>query len=307
MIKGVISILCTPFDRSETVDFASLRHLVRWQLERGVSGVAALGIFGEVAKLTDRERDEVVAQVVDTVAGRVPVVVGTGHLSTRVACEQSRRAKALGADGVMVIPSRNCGPWPLLVEYYRRVADAAGCPVIVQDEPTTSGVILGADSLCRLAEEVEPVVAVKLEEAPTVPKVTAILERRPQLAVLGGNGGVFFLEELERGAVGTMTGFAFPEALVAVWQAFTAGERERARDLFERMVPMARYENQAGIALSLRKEILRLRGAIVDGRVRSPAPALDAVTLQEVGTQVERMVRKLDEMVPAGGDTTRPT
>ena len=175
-----------------------------------------------------------------------------------------------------------------MAEYYRAVADAAAVPLVLQDEPVTTQVTMPAAFMARLCGEIPAIEAVKLEEAPTLPKITRLrelLSRR--VAIFGGLGGVYFFEELSRGADGAMTGFPYPEALKAIRDHFVAGRRDEARALFYRWLPLIRYESQPGstpgTAVGIRKEILRRRGWIDSARVRPPAPALDAGTLDELG------------------------
>jgi len=159
---------------------------------------------------------------------------------------------------------------------------------VLQDEPVTTQVTMPAAFMARLCEEVRAIEAVKTEEAPTSPKIPRLrelLSRR--VAIFGGLGGVYFFEELSRGADGAMTGFPYPEALKAIRDHFVAGRRGEARALFYRWLPLIRHESQPGstpgTAVGIRKEILRRRGWIDSSSVRPPAPALDAGTLDELG------------------------
>jgi 4-hydroxy-tetrahydrodipicolinate synthase len=159
--------------------------------------------------------------------------------------------------------------------------------VILQDEPVTTQVVMPAAFLARLIDEVPAVEAVKLEEAPTPPKITrlrALAGRR--VPVFGGLGGVYFFEELARGADGAMTGFPYPDALREIHALFRAARRAEARALFYRWLPLIRYESQPGAvpgtSLAIRKEILRRRGWLASAHVRPPAAALDAATLEEL-------------------------
>ncbi len=102
--------------------------------------------------------------------------------------------------------------------------------------------------------------------------MTAILAANPDVAIFGGLGGNFMFEELQRGVVGMMTGFGFPEILVSIYRDFRAGREERARDTFYRYLPLIRYENQPGLNLPLRKLIYTMRGAMD----HAPAAALSA-------------------------------
>ena len=114
------------------------------------------------------------------------------------------------------------------------------------------------------------------------------------MPIFGGLGGVYFFEELSRGAVGAMTGFPYPEALRAIHAHFAAGRRAEARALFYRWLPLIRYESQPGsvpgTSMAIRKEILRRRGWLRSARVRPPATALDAATLEELSEIIAAVV-----------------
>lgn len=292
--RGVFAIMATPFGPDEELDTASLRDLVTWELARRVHGLTILGIFGEAHMLSDEERVTVIRSVVDEVGGRVPVVVGTGHNSPRVAGLYSRQAEELGANAVMVFPSPFAKSAEAVHRYYETVAQATSLPLVIQDEPTFTGVALPASLLAEVAAALPSARYVKLEEAPTPPKVTEVGRRTDRLSIFGGLGGVFFLEELFRGAVGTMTGFAFPELLVEIYDAYIGDKRDEARSLFNSILPVLRYENQPGIGLAIRKELLRRRGAIRHSTVRQPARALGTDALEEL----DELLRSFARYVP---------
>lgn len=120
-------------------------------------------------------------------------------------------------------------------------------------------------------------------------KVSAILERTDKLAIFGGLGGMFLLEELRRGTAGTMTGFAFTEILVAIFNAFTAGQMAEAERIFDHYLPLIRFENQPKINLTIRKELLYRRGAIAHATPRDPFAPIDAGTHHEISWVFERL------------------
>lgn len=285
--SGIFHITATPFSDDGALDVAGLPRLVERALGAGVRGLTILGIAGEAHRLTDEERRRVVETVVKEVAGRVPVVVGVSASGVHLAAAFARTAREHGAGAVMVAPPTGARNLDAVAEYYRVVAEAARLPVVIQDEPVTTQVTMPAPFLARLAAELPSAEALKLEEAPTLPKITrlrALLPRR--LAVFGGLGGVYFFEELSRGADGAMTGFPYPEALRDIHAHFVAGRRDQARALFYHWLPLIRYESQPGAvpgtSLAIRKEILRRRGWIGSAYVRPPAAALDAATLAEL-------------------------
>ena len=121
---------------------------------------------------------------------------------------------------------------------------------------------------------------IKLEDPPTPFKTARILERTTGLgvAIFGGLGGVFLLEELMAGAAGAMTGFAFPAILVEIVTLFRAGQLDAAADLFYRKVPLMRFEFQESIGMAIRKEVLRRRGAMTSAAIRAPGGRLDDST-----------------------------
>jgi 4-hydroxy-tetrahydrodipicolinate synthase len=283
-LRGVIPIAATPFDARGHVDEASIATLVEFEARCGVHGLNVLGIMGEAHKLAEGERRRVAEAFVKCAGGRFPVVVGTSHGGTAVVIELSQAAEAAGAAAVMVAPPTGLRGEAAILAHYRAVAGAVGIPIVVQDEPVTTGVLMPPELLVRIAAEVPPCRYVKLEEPPTPAKVTA-MRRLPGAAgirIFGGMNAMYFPEELARGAVGIMTGAAIPDVLVRIHAAFERGDRAGAAALFDRYASYIRYEGQQGIGLALRKEVLRLRGAIRTGTVRPPGPVLDEVTRQEL-------------------------
>jgi 4-hydroxy-tetrahydrodipicolinate synthase len=289
---GIFNIMATPFTADGRLDQAGIPLLADRLLGAGVQGLTILGIAGEAHRLSDAERQRVVERVVKEVGGRVPVVVGTGAGGTDQAILLSRMAQDAGASALMVAPPPRVSNQDWIREYYQALAAATTVPLVLQDEPVTTQVPMPAAFLAQLAAEVPRVEAVKLEDAPTPPKVSRLKALAgDRVAIFGGLGGVFFLEELFRGAAGAMTGFAYPEILLEVYEHFTAGRRRRAIEVFYRYLPIIRFEGQPGATpgtgVGIRKEILRRRGWLRTAHVRPPAPKLDPGTLDELSEMME--------------------
>ncbi len=286
--SGIFHILATPFRDDGVLDTEGLPRLVEAALGTGVTGLTILGIAGEAHRLTDEERRRVVEIAVKETRGRVPVAVGVSASGTHLATAFARMAREHGADALMVAPPAGLKNLDAVAEYYRAVAAATGLPIVLQDEPVTTQVNMPAPFIAQLCAEIARIEAVKLEEPPTLPKITRLRALfGTRVAIFGGLGGVYFFEELSRGADGAMTGFPYPEALRAIRDHFVAGRRDEARALFYRWLPLIRYESQPGAtpgtAVGIRKEILRRRGWIASALVRPPAPVLDAPTHAELG------------------------
>ncbi len=288
--NGVFSVLPTPFDPSGAIDPASLKRVVDVFIADGVNGFTALGVTSEVARLTESERDAVLDTVLAHVNGRVPVVAGTTADGLRTCIEYTQRAKAAGAAAVMISPPR----MPKInsdavTKHFSEVASAVDLPIIVQDYPPISGYAMEAALLARIARDVPGARTIKLEDPPTPFKTSRILEQTQgmPIAIFGGLGGVFLLEELMAGAAGAMTGFAYPAILVKIVTLFRAGQLDEAADAFYANVPLMRFEFQEGIGMAIRKEVLRRRGAIAHAGIRLPGGTLD----QPTRDALERVIR----------------
>jgi len=279
VFEGVYSVLPTPFTNGGAVDVDSLKRVVDLIVGAGVNGVTALGVTGEVTRLSEKERALVVETVVTQMNGRGKVIVGASADGVMACVNYSKEAQSLGASAVMVSPPRALKlNTESVVSHYKALATAVGdMPIVVQDYPPISGFSMEAGLLARIAKEVPTARTIKLEDPPTPFKTARILAAAgdTKVAILGGLGGVFLIEELLAGAAGVMTGFAFPEVLVKIVSLYKAGKVDEAADAFYPYVALMRFEFQEGIGMAIRKEVFRRRGALTDGSTRAPGPVLD--------------------------------
>jgi 4-hydroxy-tetrahydrodipicolinate synthase len=299
-LRGTWYILPTPFDVDGSLDARSLATLVDAAIGWRVDGLTAMGVMAEPASLSPVEREAALRTIVDAAAGRVPLAVGCSGASVGVVTAHAAQARRLGAIAAMVAPPTLLRNVDLLPGFYRSVAADAGLPLIVQDEPAATGVTVPV-SILLACLEAAGARTVKLEDPPTPPKIARLLAADPGLAVFGGLGGAAALWELERGACGTMTGFAYPEVLRAVRLAFEAGDRERAGRLFDRYLPLLAYEAQPVVGLAIRKEVLRRRGALAHGGTRGLGGTLDGPTVAALEAVLDRLgiEPSLEPYVPA--------
>jgi 4-hydroxy-tetrahydrodipicolinate synthase len=295
-LHGVNPILPTPFTDGGELDIASLERLIDFQLAAGVDGVAILGFLGEAHKLAEAERRTVIETVVARAGGAIPVWVGVRALGTAGAIEQARAAQALGATAVFVAPIAPQND-QALYEHFRAVARAVDVPLIVHDYPASFGITLAPELVARLANDgYAPYI--KLEDPPVLSKLSRIRELTDgKIGVFGGLGGEYFLEELQRGALGIMTGFAFPEVLVAIYRQFTGGDEAGAARTFDQYMPLIRYEFQPKIGLAFRKHIYQRRGVFDSAHIRPPGMALDEVSREELENLIARVGLRLEPTV----------
>lgn len=301
--RGVYLITVTPFTDAGALDLASTDRLVDFCLERGVTGLTVLGIMGEAGKLTVDESRSFVARVLARAAGRVPVVVGASASGFAAMRELSDSVMDLGAAGVMVAPISTLRTDDQIVAYFDMVSETLGpVPWVLQDHPVATGVMMSAGVILRILNNAPSCVMLKHEDCPGLAKLSALRAASERgevrrVSILCGNGGGLFLpEELTRGADGAMTGFAYPEMMVEVCRAHAAGKLDAAHDVFDAYLPLARYEQQSGIGLAVRKHLLVQRGAIATARVRKPGPALSAADQADIARLIARQRRRLAEL-----------
>ena len=299
--EGVYLITVTPFKDNGELDLPSTDRMVDFCLERGVTGLTILGIMGEATKLTADESRQFVRQVLARVQGKVPVVVGASAAGFAPMSELTKSVMDMGAAGVMVAPPSTVRTDDQICSYFDMVNETLGAdvPWCLQDHPTSTGVQMSAGVVLRILKNSPTCVMLKHEDFPGLAKLSAVRQAIEKgdlrnISILTGNGGGLFLpEEMVRGANGAMTGFAYPEMMVDVCKAFKAGDVERAFDIFDCYLPLAKYEQQAGVGLAVRKHILAQRGAIASAAVRKPGPKLSALDLADIARLTARQEKKL--------------
>lgn len=297
--KGVYIIAATPFTDEGAVDLQSVDTLTDFYLGCGVHGFTLLGMMGEAHKLTADESLSVVNRVIGRAQGR-QVIVGVSHAGLENVRRLSHEAMMAGAAGVMVAPAPGLKGDEGLYNYYAQVFQALGpqIPVVYQDYPQTTGVYMPVGVFERLVDDFPQLVMLKHEDAPGLAKLTKVRdgERKPgrrRVSILVGNGGLYYPQEMRRGADGAMTGFAWPEMLVQVYELFAQGRAEEAEDLFDIYLPLVRHEVQPAIGLALRKEVLFRRGAIKSPKQRAPGSSLTATDKVELDGMIARLERRL--------------
>ncbi len=240
--EGIIPAVTTPFTADDQVDVAALKDNVEKLIEAGVHGFVATGTMGEAGSLTTEERALVVRSVVEAAAGRVPVTVGVSSGTARQSLIYAADAKAAGAAYVMSLP-------PLayradddeVVAFYAELA-TCGLPVMAYNNPEASGVDMAADLIARIYEEVDGVIAIK-ECSGDTRRIPALLHLDGDLEVIVG-GDDWALEGFAAGAIGWITGVGVlaPRETVELYEAMLAGDLARAREVYRRLLPVARFD-----------------------------------------------------------------
>lgn len=300
-VKGVYLIAVTPFSDDGALDLASTDSMVDFYLGCGVTGLTILGILGEATKLTANESRTFVKQVLARVDGRVPVVVGASSPGFAAMRELTESVMDMGASGVMIAPASTVRTDAQIIAYFDMVNETLGdkVPWVLQDHPVSTGVQMSTSVVLKIIKNSPNCVMLKHEDSPGLAKLADIRAASARgevkrVSILTGNGGGLFLpEELTRGADGAMTGFAYPEMMVDVCKAHADGNIEKAHDIFDAYLPLARYEQQSGIGLAVRKHIMAARGVIASATLRKPGPKLSPAQIADIDLLTKRQAKRL--------------
>jgi 4-hydroxy-tetrahydrodipicolinate synthase len=300
--QGVYIISATPFTENGEVDLDSADRLVDFYFEKGVSGITILGMMGEAQKMALEESEIFLKRVMKRVDGKLPVIVGVSDAGLNNLVRLSKLSMDQGAAGVMITPLPGMGTEMKIYNYFTQVFEALGpdIPVCYQDYPFVTRSEISVPLFNRMVAEFDQLVMFKHEECPGLGKISAIRrasdEGLRRVSILCGNGGLYLPQELARGADGAMTGFAFPEMLVALVAMHQAGEQDKAEDLFDAYLPLVRHEQQPGFGLALRKEVLHRRGVITSPKVRAPGPTLTDTDKEELSRLISRVERNVEAL-----------
>lgn len=295
--QGVYAIAATPFKPDGRLDTKSIDSMVDFYLAAGVDGLTILGIMGEAPKLEAEEALSIVKQVVKR-AGKAPIIVGVSSPGFAAMKSLAHASMECGAAGVMIAPPPSLRTDDQIVNYYDQAIEAIGSdiPFVIQDYPLTLSVVMTPKVISRIVGNHPSCVMLKHEDWPGLEKISALRDfqkdgsMRP-ISILTGNGALFLDFEMERGADGAMTGYAFPDMLVDVVRLSKAGEREKAHDLFDAHLPLIRYEQQQGVGLATRKYVMQRRGAIAHDTQRRPGVGLTPAAKAEIEYLLKRLSR----------------
>ena len=295
--KGVFPVVPTTFTESGALDLQSQKRCVDFMIDAGSHGLCILANFSEQFVLSDDDRERLTQVILEHVAGRVPVIVTTTHFGTLVCAERSRRAQALGAAMVMVMPPYHGATIrvgeALIQEFYARVSDAIGIPIMIQDAPV-AGTPLSAAFLARLAREIENVAYFKIETTGAASKLRELIALGGD-AVVGpwdGEEGITLLPDLDAGATGSMTGGGYPDGIRCIIDAYAAGQRDEAFSHYTRWLPLINYENRQGGILTA-KALMKEGGVIKSDAPRHPFPEMSP----EVRAGLLDAAKRLDPLV----------
>jgi 4-hydroxy-tetrahydrodipicolinate synthase len=269
IFKGLGIALITPFNEDGSVDYASLRNLLDYQLKNGADFLCILATTGETPTLTADEKLEIKNLVVDKVAGRIPILMGCGGNNTAAVVEELKTGDFRGIDGVLsVCPYYNKPSQEGLYQHFKAIATATKLPVVLYNVPGRTGINMKAETTVRLATDCNNIVAIK-EASGNLEQVDEIIKNKPRdFDVISGDDALTF-PMISCGAVGVISviGNALPKEFSKMIRLQMRGEYDGARKIHHRFTDLFSLlfidGNPAGVKAMLSemgmiKNILRL-------------------------------------------------
>jgi 4-hydroxy-tetrahydrodipicolinate synthase len=289
-LKGVLPIVPTIFTGAGELDESGTRRVLDYIIAAGAQGVVFPGLASEYDMLTREERLHLTARIGAWIDRRVPFVVGASAATADEAVAYAAAGAAAGAAAAMILTPKAFADDPeAMADFFRAAHAGSGIDIMVQNAPAPMGVGLSLDKVADIAKAVDGVRYVKEETPPSGQRITRVTELAGSAldAVFGGAGARYVIDELARGAQGTMPACEITELHVAMLARYADGDEQGARDLFERTLPL--LSMQAIFRWRLTKEVLRRRGLIEDTFVRAPGAALDRHDMAELDALLARL------------------
>ena len=284
-LSGIISYPITPFSSDEkSIDFDVLGETLELLLKNGSDAIAPLGSTGESAYLSLDEWQQVADYTIKKVNSRVPVIVGISELTTCGAVNRARYAQSIGADCVMVIP---VSYWKLteqeIYNHYKEISDAITIPIMVYNNPATSGIDMSPELLVRMFEEIENVTMVK-ESSGDIQRMHKLYELSGKKLPFYNGSNPLALEALCAGASGWCT--AAPNLLGSkpkeLYQAVSNGQLSDAQEIFYKQLPMLRFIVAGGIPKAIKAGLVK--EGISAGQPRKPLRGATTTEIDQLVT-----------------------
>lgn len=295
-LQGVLPILPTIFHATGAIDKAGTKNVLEYVIEAGAAGVVFPGLASEYDTLTRDERIEMTDLIGQWIAGRIPFIVGASATTQEDAALYAAAGARAGATTAMILtPHKLADNLPAMADFFREIHASTGMKIMLQNAPAPMGIGLALDRVALLAKEVDGIFYVKEEAAPSGQRITKLTELAGNSldAVYGGAGGRYVIDELARGAKGTMPACEITELHVEMVARFMRGDENGARDLFERTLPLLNM--QANFRWRLTKAVLKMRGIIECDYVRAAGPALDTHDHAELAA----LMKRLSDILPS--------
>ena len=302
-IAGIVPVIPVPFLDDDSIDEVGLRRAVDFVAERQMAAMCLPAYGSEFYKLSDPERQRVVAIAIDQAQHRLPVIAQANHPSVRVAAGLARQYEKMGADVISFALPRQFGvTLDDLLDYCGAIASAVSCPVLVQDF-NPGGPTVPPQFIASAHDRHTNIAYFKLEEPMIIDKVTQVRRQiGGTVGILGGWGGYYMLESIAAGMCGFMPGVPICDLLDRVYRAACDADWNRAYDLFGRLLPYIAFSLQDfETFLQMEKRLMVRRGIFASPRCRPLSRTVSDEVLDHVDRLLDQITRILDseQLAPA--------
>ncbi|MDQ7095122.1 4-hydroxy-tetrahydrodipicolinate synthase [Desulfosporosinus sp. PR] len=245
--RGSFTVMITPMTKEQEIDENGIRENIDWQISEGIAGLCPLGSTGEFVSLSREERFRVAKIAVEHVKGRVPVLLGTAAETTKEVIEYTQNAKELGADGALIINPYYCKPAENeIYEFFKMISEAVDIPVMVYNNPFTSGIDMKAELLAKIAQ-LKNMAYIK-DASMEIRRVKEIINLTDgRMKVFNGTDDIAF-EAFLAGAVGwiAVCGNIIPGLSQQLFDLVEAGEIQKAKELNQKILPLLSFIENSG-------------------------------------------------------------
>ncbi len=287
-MRGIFIIMATPFTEGGAVDYEDLENEARWLDRCGVQGMVWPQLASEYMTLTKEERLRGMEAIARAARGKKPaLVLGVQGPNTAAALEYVRHAETLGPDALIAIPPTEAKTLDDFREYYRAIARAAKRPLFMQTTGGAKGIAPTVDFMLELARERPNFRYVKEEYEPVISRMTELAKHRDVIqGVFSGGAGRGMMYEMSLGFDGTMPGAPLSDIYAQIWSLYQSGQREKARDLFSKLLLMLNTEQQIP---GTRRYVMKKRGVFKTMVSRRDKSVLTSDAIKEIDFQFEAL------------------
>lgn len=280
-MRGIFVIMATPFTESGAVDYADLEREVDFMVRCGVHGMVWPQLASEYASLDKQERMRGMEVLAKAARGKAPaLVLGVQGANVDAALEYLKKAEDLGPDALIAIPPTEAKSVDDFRRYYEALGGAARRPLFVQTTGGAKGITPPVEMIAELARKFSHLGYVKEEAEPVIERMLALAKERPAVrSLFSGAAGKGMLYEWRLGMDGTMPGAPFSDIYVRIWDAWQAGEKEKAREIFSKLLLMINLDT---VIPGTRQYIMKRRGVFQTMVSRRSKFALSAKAVEEI-------------------------
>jgi len=292
-IDGVVPVIPVPFEEDGSIEEFGLRRAVDFVVHRGAAAMCLPAYGSEFYKLSEAERESVIAVAIDQSNQRIPVIAQANHPSSHIAAELAKRYERMGADAVSFALPRQFGSTEQdLLKYCGHIADSVSCPILIQDF-NPGGPTVGPDFIATTRKRHANISYFKLEEPMIIDKLVQIRDKvGDRVGILGGWGGYYMLESIPFGLCGIMPGVPICDLLDRVFRARQSGNDERAYDLFGSILPYIAFSLQDfELFLQIEKRLMVRRGLFLSDRCRPLSRTLSEAVSNYIDNLIDQIIR----------------